>query len=244
MAKAHDSKRAPNADSGHAQYHFIRRAVHFDREKLSVAERPAALGIEFLIEIRLLRRQDFFRIKMIEAEQPVCLIEPVLPHERRRFDCRQVLPLHYGNVRGIVDSLQRCLAVQSLRQKENLPVAFPAGSHDELRRLSGRHKGGRSLEFLPFFLVFPDRVTEKLHRRHDGLLRFLRCQKMERLLRGKLYIDAHPVHVAAKLVQKLRIRSGNAFHMDVPIEMLPFAEKLCRADQKLRRIIRRLHDAG
>lgn len=73
----------PYADARYTQQRFVRHAVDFDRELLAVIDGPAAFGIKQRIEIGRCFIQQLLGLKAIEAQQPVSLIEPVFPQERR-----------------------------------------------------------------------------------------------------------------------------------------------------------------
>lgn len=85
-----------DADAGDAQQSVVRRPVDFDREKLRMAQGPAGLGVQVEVEIRRLVSQYLIGFELVEAQQPVSLVEAVLPQERRLGDGRQVGPVTAG----------------------------------------------------------------------------------------------------------------------------------------------------
>lgn len=75
--------RADYADAGNAQQRFVIRAVDLDREEVGVPQRPAALGIEQRIKVRLAFVEQLAGAKAVEPQQPIRLIESVLAQKRR-----------------------------------------------------------------------------------------------------------------------------------------------------------------
>ena len=82
-ARDKDALRADHADAGNAQQRFVIRAVDLDREEVGVPQRPAALGIEQRVEVRLAFVEQLAGAKAVEPQQPVRLIESVLAQKRR-----------------------------------------------------------------------------------------------------------------------------------------------------------------
>ena len=82
--------------------------------------------------------------KAVEAEQPVGLIEAMLPQQRRRGERREAAVAGARNIGGVVDPLQFQLVVQPLRQGDDIAVALRRGADDQLGTLPGRGKAGRT----------------------------------------------------------------------------------------------------
>ena len=82
-ARDKDALRADHADAGNAQQRFVIRAVDLDREEVGVPQRPAALGIEQRVEVRLAFVEQLAGAKAVEPQQPIRLIESVLAQKRR-----------------------------------------------------------------------------------------------------------------------------------------------------------------
>lgn len=61
-----------------------------------MAQGPAGLGVQVEVEIRRLVSQYLIGFELVEAQQPVSLVEAVLPQERRLGDGRQVGPVTAG----------------------------------------------------------------------------------------------------------------------------------------------------
>ena len=71
---------------------------------------------------------------------------------------------------------------------------------------------------------FPQLVADKPHGRENGLLRFIRCQKLQALLRGSFDVDAHPVRQHPKLLEKLGIGARDRLAWIYPANGIPHAE--------------------
>ena len=69
------------ADARHAQKRLIRGAVDLHRELLEVPERPVALRVQVYVKVGACLAQQLIRAEMVVAQQPVRLIEPVLPEQ-------------------------------------------------------------------------------------------------------------------------------------------------------------------
>lgn len=76
-----------------------------------MAQGPAGLGVQVEVEIRRLVSQYLIGFELVEAQQPVSLVEAVLPQERRLGDGRQVRAGHGRDISRIIDALQFHLIV-------------------------------------------------------------------------------------------------------------------------------------
>ena len=78
-----DPSGAFHADPRHPKQICIRCPVDLHRETFQMPHRPVLLGIQHHIKKRSFLVQQFLRLKPIKPQQPVCLIQTMLPQKRR-----------------------------------------------------------------------------------------------------------------------------------------------------------------
>ena len=88
--------------AGNPQQGLIGGGVDLHREEVQVGQGPAALGVHPGVEVLGSLVQQLLRPEAIEPQQPVRLIEPVLPQKRRLHVLGgEEGVLHHGDVGGI-----------------------------------------------------------------------------------------------------------------------------------------------
>ena len=93
---------AGGADARHPQQRFIVGPHDLHGELLQMGHRPAALGVKLRIDVRVGLVQQLAGLKAVEPQQPVRLIEPVLPQQRRLGVQRgEKAVLHHRHIGGI-----------------------------------------------------------------------------------------------------------------------------------------------
>ena len=96
---------------------------------------PVAFGVQVGIEVRMLLVEDLGGGKLVEAQQPVGLIQPVLAQQRGFGVQRgQQRILGHRNVGGAGYALVLLFA-KALGQPQNLIIRFGACADDHLRAL-------------------------------------------------------------------------------------------------------------
>jgi len=74
--------------------------------------RPVALWVQIGVEVGVVPVQKFLCLELVKAEQPVCLIEPMLPQQRRLGVQRgQAGVLGHRDVGGVKHPFQVILIV-------------------------------------------------------------------------------------------------------------------------------------
>ena len=74
---------AAHSNTRHPQQAFEGRGIDLDRKFFQMIERPVAFGVKQWVEAGILFVKQLLRREPVIAEQPVGLIEPVLPQKRR-----------------------------------------------------------------------------------------------------------------------------------------------------------------
>ncbi len=107
-------------------------------------QRPAAFGVQAGVEIRVALIQQFRRFKVIKPQQPVGLIQPVLPEKGRLEALRggQELAVGHGQIGRIKDPLELILLIEPLGKAEDMEIRLRRGADDHLGGLSGRSEPG------------------------------------------------------------------------------------------------------
>ncbi len=115
LARVPDAPGAFGADARHTQQHFKRRAVHIYRKKPVVLHGPVAFWVEVGVEALVGFIQNFVCLELVKPQQPISLIQPVLP-QKRGFGVqrRQAGVLGYRDVGGVEHPLQAVLPVHAL----------------------------------------------------------------------------------------------------------------------------------
>ena len=153
----------------------------------------------------------------------------MLPQQRRRgVQRRQAAVLYERDIRRIKHALQCVFPVKPLGELQNAPVALGRRADDHLRGLPAGHEARRAAVPHEVVRVLADAVPDARHRREDTLLRFLRREAREALVRGQLDIDAHAVRKQPERPDQRFIRAGDRLHVDVAAEAVLPAQNVQR----------------
>ena len=140
-------------------------------------EGPTALGIHLGVEVRMACIQQLLRPEAVKPQQPVRLIQPVLPQQGRlRVLGGQQGVLHHRHVGGVEHPFELVAVIQPLGQPQDVEVRVRRGPHDQLGALPGRGEpGGVAVlhQLLPALLSPHPNLP---HGSQDGLLRLVRGQ--------------------------------------------------------------------
>ena len=102
---------------------------------------PVTFGIDEQIEIWPVRREQLTGLKSVKAKQPVGLIQPVLPQQRRLcVKGRQAGILINGYIGRIKYPFQAIILVECLSGVNKLIIRFRDGAYDHLGALPGGNK--------------------------------------------------------------------------------------------------------
>ena len=100
---------------------------------------PVTFRIQKNIEIRPGRTEEIIRLKPVIAQEPVCLIKPVFPQERRsRVQGGKIPILIQRNIGGEENSFQIILLVHGLGNLQKLIIVLLGCTYDHLGALSCR----------------------------------------------------------------------------------------------------------
>ena len=156
---------------------------------------------------------------MIIPQQPVRLIQPVLPQQRRALvEGGQALVLHNRKIGRIKHTLERIFFVKPLGQVQNMVVCLRRGADDHLGTLPRRCKGLRLFVAYHLALALGAACRDLPHGTQNGGALFVRGQPGETCLAGQLDIDGQPVRQQAQPLHQLRVCARNGLGMDVPVE--------------------------
>ena len=144
-----------------------------------MGNRPTAFRIQPGIEVRVSLVQQLGGTKTIKPQQPVCLIEPMLPQQRRLGIQRgQETVFYYRNIGRVKHSFETIFLIKCLCQMQNVPVGVLCRSHDQLGALSCRRKGRGVLIFDQFLTVFQYPVADQSHRPQDSFPCFIGSKQL------------------------------------------------------------------
>ena len=158
---------------------------------------------------------------MIIAQQPVRLIEPVLPEQRRAGGGRGQagIAVHW-QIGGIKDPLQCIFFVKCFGEVHDMEVGFGTGPNDHLGTLSCRGKGGRMAIECDFFPAAGALHCDLPHGFQDGAPLFVGRQKGQAGFTGQLDVDRKPVCQKPQLLHQLGGCAGDGLGVDVTAEMM------------------------
>ena len=200
---------------------------------------PTGFRIEPTVEVRVRIVQQLRGPEAVEAQQPVRLIQPMLPQQRRFcVESREEAVLHHRHICRVKHPLEPVLLVQRLRQSEDVPVIIAGGAHDKLRALPGRGKHRRVPVLGKLRLTLAHAVPYLSHGPQDRLLRLIRRQRLQAGLRRQLNVDAETVRQQAQLFHQLRGRAGNGLGVDVAVEPVLLPQDAKRPYHLLGSIVR------
>ena len=104
-----------------------------------MAKGPVTFGVQKDIEIRPGGAEEIICLKSVIAQEPVRLIKPVFPQERRRRVQRGKIPiLVQRNIGGKENSFQIILLVHGLGNLQKLIIVLLGCTYDHLGALSCR----------------------------------------------------------------------------------------------------------
>ena len=203
-------------------------------------QRPGALRVDPMVEIGLGLVQQLVRPEMVEAQQPVRLIEPVLPQQRRLeiFRGGQQCAGGHGHIGGVEDPLELIAVIERLGEGEDLQVVLRRGADDHLGGLTRRGKARGVAEEGHLLPGGGDPVPDPGHGGQNVLPLFVRGQLGQTLGGGQLDVHAQPVGKKPQPVGEQRIRPRNGLGVDVAPEAVLLAQQPEDGDHPLRGVIR------
>ena len=184
-----------------------------------MAHRPAALGVQVGAEIGAGLIQDFLRPELVKPQQPVGLVQPVLPHQGRLgVQGGQAAVLCHRDVGRVKDPLEAVLVVQPLGEPEDLVVSLGGGSHNHLGALARRGEGGRMAVKGQLLPAGGSRGGNLAHGAEDFPAALVGGQQVEAALAGQLNVDAEAVGQAAQPLDQGGAGAGDGLGVDVAVE--------------------------
>ena len=128
--------------------------------------------------------------------------------------------------------------VQPLAQPKDLPVALRGCPHDHLGALPGRGKGRGTAVQLHLLPALGGADRNLPHGGENGAAPLVRTEQVQAALAGQLDVDAHSIRQKAQLLHQFRRGPGDGLGMDVPAEMVLFAQNAQRFHHALGGVIR------
>ena len=164
-------------------------------------QRPAAFGIQPGVEGGGVLAEQLFGAETVEAQQPVCLIQAMLPQQRRLgVFCGQERVLYHGDIGGEKDPLELIAVIEALCQAQDVEICIFRGADDELGALAcgGELRSVAVFGQLLFVFFFAD--ADLPHGRENGSFCFVGGQRLQAALRRQFDIDAEAVRQKAQLL--------------------------------------------
>ena len=139
-----DALGAGDPDAGHPEQGLIVGPLDLHRKLVQVAQGPAALGVQTEVEVGPPLVQQLLGPKVVEAQQPVRLIQPVLTQQGRlkALGSGEQGAGGDGDIGGVEDPLQMVLVVEPLGEHQDVAVALRRGTYDHLSGLTRRGEAG------------------------------------------------------------------------------------------------------
>ena len=230
---------------GDPQQQLVVRPAHLHREELQVAEGPAALGVQPGVQIGVVLVQELVGAEVIVPQQPVRLIEPVLPEQGRpeALGGGEERAGGHGHIGGVEHPLEPVAAVEPLAEPEDVEVALRGGPHDHLGGLARRGEAGGVAEEAQLLPGAEDAVPDLPHGGEDGGLALVRGQPLQRRLGGQLDVHAQPVAQQAQPVGEQGVRPRDGLGVDIPREA-PLPQQPQLGDHPLGGVVRVPEDGG
>ena len=116
---AEDALHIADAEAGDAEEQFAGGFVDVDREGLAVAESPGEFGVECEVEIGSGGRGDFVDFEIVEAEEPIGLVEAVFADEGWGLQRENGGGFGDGAEGGVVDAFEVVLGVEFVGAAED-----------------------------------------------------------------------------------------------------------------------------
>ena len=221
-------------------------SVHLHGEFLQVVHGPVALGVQAKVQVGAVRGEKLVGPEVVEPQQPVRLVQPVLP-QQGRLEVQgggQQGALRHGDVGGEKDPLEPVCPVHPLGELENVAVGLVGGPHDHLGGLPRRGKGGRVAVFHLVRLVGQDAVPDLLHGPEDVVPGLVRSQQGQAPGGGQLDVHRKPVRQPAQPLGQRRVRPGDGLGVDVTGEVILLPEDGQGVGHPLRGVVRVPHHRG
>ena len=133
-----------DANARDTKEHLVIGHLDIYREKLRMPKRPSRLRVQFQVEIRIRRVDDFVVAELVESHQPVSLVKPVLTDKRRlRRECGKPLVGIQRHIARKIHALHLLLLIEAVRKRENLQVGLPRRTDNHLGTLPRRQEPRR-----------------------------------------------------------------------------------------------------
>ena len=117
-----------------------------------MTQRPSELRIDFQIEVRIGIVHDLIHFELVETQEPVRLIQTVLPYQRRLLQSRQPIIIFIdGDKSGIIDTFHRRTLIEGGRKAKDILIRIGRRPDNHLRALSGRNKTRGMAKTFPLF---------------------------------------------------------------------------------------------
>ena len=194
----------------------------------------------------MLRGENLIGLEVVEPQEPVGLVQPVLPQEGR-------LEVHRGGEQGTVchgdvgreeDPLQAVFVVHPLGELQNVVVGLLGGPHDHLGGLARRGEVGGVAELELVGLGLQDALLDLGHGAEDVVLLLVRSQEGQTLGGGQLDVHRKPVGQPAQPGGEERVRPGDGLGVDVPGEVVLLPEDGQSFDHQLGGVVRAADHGG
>ena len=220
--------------------------VYLYREPVQVGQGPGALGVQLGVQGGPVWGEELLRLEVVEPQQPVRLVQPVLPEQGRPEGLgggeQRVCP--HRDVGGEEHPLKAVLPVHPLGEFQDLVVALPGGPHDHLGGLARRGKGRGVAEPLPLGLGLADAVPDLGHGLEDVLGPLVRGQESQAPGGGELDVHRQPVGQPPQLGGEEGIGPGDGLGVDVPGKAVVRPEEGEGPDQQFRGVVWAAHHGG
>lgn len=192
---------------------------------MKIAQGPGKFRVDFEIEISLALCREFVRGETVEPDQPVGLIQPMLPYQRRRNQRQLARRIWNRTESGIVDTPQFMPGVKRTRLLQNIGIRRVRRPNNHLGALSCRSEGWGLDVFPSIGLCFFYSFFDSMHRRMRVIEILLWRQTTECVLRRQFNIDANAISPSSRFLNQLGRRLRDRFKMDVTAELMRFAQR-------------------
>ena len=144
---------------------------------------PAAFGVQTGVKGRGLLVQQLLRTEPVKPQQPVRLIEPMLPQQGRLGLLGvEKGTFHHRHIGGEKYPFQLIPVIKPLRQPQNVEVAVRRGTHDHLGALARRGELECVAVLDQFFFILNTSDLNLPHGGQHGGLRLFRGQSPQSCL--------------------------------------------------------------
>ena len=144
---------------------------------------PAAFGVQTGVKGRGLLIQQLLCTEPVKPQQPVRLIEPMLPQQGRLgLLGGEKGTFHHRHIGGEKYPFQLIPVIKPLRQPQNVEVAVRRGTHDHLGALARRGELGCVAVLDQFFFILNTSDLDLPHRSQYSGLRLFRGQSPQSCL--------------------------------------------------------------